>query len=60
LSIAADIAFGLAAVLGLFSVYYFLRDPLPDSEGRVLQPRDWAFSPSVGPDGARADFVWSF
>jgi hypothetical protein len=48
-TIAADGAFGLAALTGLLSLYYFLRDPLPDSEGRVLEPRDWAFVPSVDP-----------
>jgi hypothetical protein len=59
-SIAADAAFGLATILGIFSLYYFLRDPLPDSEATVLTPRDWALSPSVTPTQAGADFHWWF
>jgi hypothetical protein len=46
--IGADVGFAVALGLAGLSTYYFLRDPLPDSEGRVLEPRDWAFSPEVG------------
>ncbi|MCS6798096.1 MAG: PEGA domain-containing protein [Myxococcota bacterium] len=52
LAIGADIGFGLGAVLGILSVYYFLRDPLPDSEATVLEPRDWALVPGIGPSVA--------
>ncbi len=56
----ADIAFGLGAVLGAFSVYYFLSDPLPDSEGEVLLPRDWTLNPRFGPGFAGASLGGSF
>ncbi|MFW5926231.1 MAG: PEGA domain-containing protein, partial [Myxococcota bacterium] len=60
LAIGADTAFGLGGLLALVSVYYFLRDPLPDSEGSVLEPRDWSLDPEVGPNGAGARLRWSF
>ncbi len=50
--IGADIGFGLSAALAGLSVFYFVRDPLPDSEGRVLKPRDWTFAPYFAPDRA--------
>jgi hypothetical protein len=61
-TIAADAAFGLAGLTGLLSLYYFIRDPLPDSEGRVLEPRDWAFIPSIDPlrGSAGLDVRWRF
>jgi hypothetical protein len=43
--IGADAAFGLGALLGLLSIYYFVRDPLPDSEANVFEPRDWTLVP---------------
>jgi hypothetical protein len=43
--IGADSAFGIGALLGLLSIYYFLRDPLPDSEANVFEPRDWTVVP---------------
>ncbi|MEM1418632.1 MAG: PEGA domain-containing protein, partial [Myxococcota bacterium] len=51
---AADGAFGVAAVFGLLSLYYFVRDPLPPSSGRVLEPRDWALVPSFDLNGRGA------
>lgn len=51
--IGADAGFGLAAGLAGLATFYFLRDPLPDSEGRVLEPRDWAFDLSPQRVGAR-------
>jgi hypothetical protein len=56
----ADAAYGFGALLGVFSLYYFLRDPLPDSEGRVLEPRDWALMPSFDRDGAGATLTGRF
>ncbi|HEX6243029.1 MAG TPA: PEGA domain-containing protein [Polyangiales bacterium] len=50
--IASDVGYGLALILAGLSTYYFLRDPLPDSEGRVLKPRDWTLNPYLGPTGA--------
>ena len=46
-TIAANGAFGLGALLGILSLYYFLRDPLPDSEGTTLEPRDWTLRPAL-------------
>lgn len=60
MSIGADTAFGVGGLLALISLYYFVRDPLPDSEGTVLEPRDWAVNPQVGPEGAGATLQWSF
>lgn len=60
LFIAADIAFGVAVVLGGLSLYYFLSDSLPDSTGTVLEPRDWAVAPFITPTGAGAAGSWSF
>ncbi len=60
LYIASDIGYGIAAGLGGLAVYYFLRDPLPDSEGRVLEPRDWTFLPAVSPERAGGNFHLSF
>ena len=48
-SVGADAAFGLGAVLGLVSLYLFLRDSTPDSEATVLEPRDWTFAPLLEP-----------
>lgn len=60
LQAGADVALGLGTVLAAFSTYYFLRDPLPDSEGEVLLPRDWTFSPQLGPGYAGASLGGSF
>lgn len=54
LSIGANASYGLALILGLIALYQFLHDPLPPSEGTVLEPRDWtddlALLPSVDPE----------
>jgi len=47
--IGADAAFGLTLIVGALALYYFLYDDLPPSEGQVLEPRDWAFTPLVDP-----------
>ncbi len=46
---------GLAGLFGLISLYLFVRDPLPDSEGRAFEPRDWSFAPVF--DGRQAGGV---
>lgn len=46
---------GLAGLFGIISLYLFVRDPLPDSEGRAFEPRDWSFAPVF--DGQRAGGV---
>lgn len=48
-SIGADAAFGLSLILGALALYYFFYDPLPPSDGRVLEARDWAILPMVDP-----------
>ena len=58
--LGADIGFGVALGLAGLATYYFLRDPLPDSEGRVLEPRDWAFDPTLGPGRAGGNLRMSF
>lgn len=62
LTIGADVAFGLGSVLGLLSIYYFLRDPSPDSEATVLEPRDWALAPYYDPHTGEGGGTmrWSF
>lgn len=50
LYIAADVSYALTIGLAGLATYYFLRDPLPDSEGRALEPRDWTFNPYATPD----------
>jgi hypothetical protein len=64
LSIAADIAFGVSLILGGLSLYYFLSDNLPDSDGQVREPRDWSFAPWIIPQqggaGGGAAASWRF
>ncbi|MFT5353527.1 MAG: tetratricopeptide (TPR) repeat protein [Polyangiales bacterium] len=52
LTIGSYAAFGVGAFLGLLSIYYFLRDGLPDSGGDVLEARDWALAPILSPERA--------
>lgn len=49
LSIGADVAYGLSGLVGIVSVYLFVHDPTPDSEGTLLEPRDWALLPVWDP-----------
>ena len=49
LYIGADAAFGLSLIVGVLALYYFLYDPLPPSEGTILETRDWAFVPLADP-----------
>jgi len=44
LYIGSDAGYVLTAGMAALSTWYFVRDTLPDSEGRVLEPRDWAFN----------------
>jgi hypothetical protein len=59
-SIVADSALALGGIMGLLSIYYFLRDPLPESEGTVLEPRDWSLAPRISPLGGGAEITWRF
>jgi hypothetical protein len=60
LYISSNVGYGVAAAFAGLAAYYFVRDPLPDSEGRVLEARDWAFSPVLAPDRAGFDLRSSF
>jgi len=60
LAIAADVSWGLGALFTGLAIYYFLRDPLPDSTGSAGEPRDWALAPELGPGRAGGAFRWSF
>lgn len=59
-SIGANVAFGVGAILGILSIYYFVKDDLPDSEGVVLEPRDWALLPWFDRDGGGGAFQLHF
>ena len=54
-SIGANGGFGLGGLFGAMSLYSFLRDPLPDSEGFVLEPRDWGDSDDEGVENEASD-----
>jgi hypothetical protein len=60
LYIASDVGYGLTVALAALATYYFLRDPLPDSEGRALEPRDWTLNPTLSPTGAGGHLHVSF
>jgi hypothetical protein len=51
----ADAGFVVTLGLAGLATWYFVRDPLPDSEGRTLVPRDWAFSPTLHLHGGGAN-----
>lgn len=44
-ALAADVSFLVATVTSALTLYYFLRDPLPPSEGRVEDPADFELNP---------------
>ncbi len=48
-ALVADVGFLVATVTSALTLYYFLRDPLPPSEGRVEEPVDF----EVNPEGYR-------
>ena len=47
-AIGANGGFGLGGLFGAMSLYSFVRDPLPDSEGFILDIRDWGDSDDEG------------
>jgi hypothetical protein len=49
LALSADVAFGVGAIVGALCIYYFLRDPLPPSEGKTFDPVD--FGEADGAEG---------
>ncbi|MCP4603347.1 MAG: PEGA domain-containing protein [Proteobacteria bacterium] len=44
-ALGADLSFGVGAVVGALCIYYFLRDPLPPSEGKLFDPVDFEENP---------------
>jgi len=48
-SLGADVGFAIGGVIGIFAVYYFLRDPYEDSEATQRRPVDYSLSPMLGP-----------
>jgi tetratricopeptide (TPR) repeat protein len=50
LALSADIAFGIGAIVGGLCIYYFLRDPLPESEGKLFDPVDFGEAEPVAGD----------
>ncbi len=61
LGLGADVAFGLGAVVAGVSIYYFLRDPLPPSEGKIVDPVDFEKNPepAAQPEEPSADVLSS-
>jgi hypothetical protein len=55
LYIGSDVGYVITAGMAALSTWYFVRDTLPDSEGRVLEPRDWAFNSSRAHSTVRFD-----
>jgi hypothetical protein len=59
MAIAADVGFAVGAVIAGLTLYYFLRDPLPPSEGRTEDPVDFEVNPEpqqeVSPSTAREE-----
>lgn len=53
-AIGADVGFGIGAIVAGLTLYYFLRDPLPDSEGRVEEPVDFTENPELPGDATPA------
>lgn len=47
--IGADMSFAVGAIVAGMSLYYFLRDPLPPSEGKTPPPTDFTQNPEGGP-----------
>ncbi len=52
--IGADMSFAVGAIVAGMSLYYFLRDPLPPSEGKTPTPTDFTENPKDGPAAAEA------
>jgi hypothetical protein len=48
-SLGADAGFVIGGVVGIFAVYYFLRDPYEDSAATQRRPVDYSLAPMFGP-----------
>jgi hypothetical protein len=51
-SLGADLSFGLGLVFTGMCAYYFARDSLPSSEGKVYDPVEMDAAPAAGADAA--------
>lgn len=51
-ALGADVGFAVGAAIAGLTLYYFLRDPLPPSEGRVDEPVDFTENPVLPAAGA--------
>jgi len=53
-AVGADVGFAVGTVMAALTLYYFLRDPLPPSEGRIEDPVDFTENPELpgAPAGA--------
>ncbi len=45
-ALGADVSFGVGTLMAALSLYYFLRDPLPPSEGKTLEAKDFDENPA--------------
>jgi len=55
LALSADVTFGVGAIVGALCIYYFLRDPLPPSEGKQFDPVDFGEDEGSGEAAAETD-----
>lgn len=55
-SLGADVGFAIGGVVGIFAVYYFLRDPYEDSRATQRRPVDYTLAPVFGPSFAGLQF----
>ncbi|MEM7607642.1 MAG: hypothetical protein AAF411_19990, partial [Myxococcota bacterium] len=53
-------AFGAGALFGLLSIYYFVRNTTPDSDGDVLETREWSAGAAPTPGGAAVGIQGTF
>jgi hypothetical protein len=53
-AVGADISFAVGAIVAGMSLYYFLRDPLPPSEGKLREPVDFTENPKSDPAAEKA------
>lgn len=47
--VGADVSFGIGTIIACMSIYYFIRDPLPPSEGKTQAPVDYPITPNGQP-----------
>lgn len=55
MTLGADIAFGIGTIVSAMSLYYFLKDDLPPSEGKIFDPVDLEANPDKAAEDDSAD-----